>query len=76
MSNVQTANLEPQLSLDLDDAADAILDRWSDGETLSDEEDQEATPEPVEEETEDDTGESDEDTEEPEDDEMPLLHVA
>lgn len=68
MSNVQQANLEPQLSLDLDDAADAILDRWSDGEILSDEEDQEATPEPVEE-TEDDTGESDEDTEEPEDDE-------
>jgi hypothetical protein len=62
MNNVQTANLEPQQSLDLDDAADAILDRWSDGETLSDEEDQEATPETVEE-TEDDTGDYDEDAE-------------
>lgn len=67
MSNVQEANLEPQ-SLDLDDAADAILDRWSDGETLSDEEDQEATPENVDE-TPDDDGDFEEDEEVSEDDE-------
>jgi len=66
MSNVQNANLEPQ-SLNLDDAADAILDRWSDAETLSDEEDQEATPEVVDE-TEDDDGDFDEDEEVSEDD--------
>ena len=70
MSNVQQTNLEPQLSLDIDDAADAILDRWADGEIPSAEEELEATPEPVEEEeTEDDTGEDDEDDQAPEDEE-------
>ena len=66
MSNVQEANLEPQ-SLDLDEAADAILDRWSDGEILSDEEDQEATPEDVDE-TPDDDGDFEEDEDVSEDD--------
>ena len=66
MSNVQDANLEPQ-SLDLDDAAEAILDRWSDGEILSDEEDQEATPEDVDE-TPDDDGDFEEDEDVSEDD--------
>lgn len=67
MSNVQDANLEPR-SFDIDEAADAILDRWSDGETLSDEEDQEATPEDVDE-TPDDDGDFEEDEDLPEDDE-------
>lgn len=66
MNNVQNANLEPQ-SLDLDDAAEAILDRWSDGETLSDEEDQEAPPEDVDE-TPDDDGDFEEDEDVSEDD--------
>lgn len=66
MSNVQEANLEPQ-SLDLDDAAEAILDRWSDAETPSDEEDQEATPEDVDE-TPDDDGDFEEDEDVSEDD--------
>jgi len=66
MSNVQEANLEPQ-SLDLDEAADAILDRWSDGEILSDEEDQEATPEDADE-TPDDDGDFEEDEDVSEDD--------
>ena len=68
MSNVQEANLEPQ-SLDLDDAAEAILDRWSDAETPSDEEDQEATPETVDEPPDDDGDfEEDEDVSEDDDD--------
>ena len=67
MNNVQDANLEPQ-SLDLDDAAEAILDRWSDAETPSDEEDQEATPEDVDE-TPDDDGDFEEDEDVSEDDE-------
>lgn len=66
MSNVQEANLEPQ-SLDLDDAAEAILDRWSDAETPSDEEDQEAAPETVDE-TPDDDGDFEEDEDVSEDD--------
>ena len=76
MTDVQ-AHEEPQpRSLDSDDAADAILSRWEDGETLSDE-DQEATDEPREED-EDETSEdqseiqddNDEQTED-EDDEDP-----
>ena len=34
MNNEQNVNSEPQ-ALDVDDAADAILGRWDDGETLS-----------------------------------------
>ena len=76
MSNVQL-NEEPQpRNLDLDDAETAILNRWEDGETLSDE-DQEATDEPREED-EDETSEDqseiqDDETEqtEDEDDEDP-----
>ena len=63
MSNVQS-NEEPQFrSLDADDAADAILSRWEDGETLS-EEDEEATDDPREEdedETLEDTSDEDQD---------------
>jgi hypothetical protein len=66
MNNVQDANLELQ-SLDLDEAVDAILDRWSDGEIPSDEEDQEATPETVDE-TPDDDGDFEEDEDVSEDD--------
>ena len=76
MTDVQT-NEEPQpRNLDLDDAEAAILNRWEDAETLSDE-GQEATDEPREED-EDETSEdqseiqddNDEQTEE-EDDEDP-----
>ncbi len=76
MTDVQ-AHEEPQpRSLDSDDAADAILSRWQDGETLS-EEDEEAADEPREED-EDETSEdqseiqddNDEQTED-EDDEDP-----
>lgn len=62
MSNVQ--DTAPQMrALDLDDAADAILDRWTDGEDLSEESDElEATDSTLEEETnEDDLSETDED---------------
>lgn len=64
MTDVQT-NEEPQpRNLDLDDAEAAILNRWEDGETLS-EEDQEATDEPREE----DEDETSEDQSEIQDDE-------
>ena len=48
MTDVQTSNSEPR-ALDLDDAAEAILGRWDDGENLSEPEDKVATPEEVEE---------------------------
>ena len=77
MDNVQN-NQEPQSRIiDHDDAEQAILNRWSDGETLSDEE-QEATDEPQADETLEDTSDDDqddndeqtdeEDEEDPEDD--------
>jgi len=77
MDNVQN-NQEPQSRIiDQDDAEQAILNRWSDGETLSDEE-QEATDEPQADETLEDTSDDDqddndeqtdeEDEEDPEDD--------
>ena len=54
MSNVQ--DTAPQMrALDLDDAADAILDRWTDGEDLSEESDElEATDSTLEDETNED----------------------
>jgi len=62
MSNVQLNEDSQPRSLDADDAADAILSRWEDGETLS-EEDEEATDDPRNEDDEDETLEdtSDED---------------
>ena len=76
MDNVQVSDEPQPRSLDSDDAADAILSRWEDGETLS-EEDEEAADEPREED-EDETSEdqseiqddNDEQTED-EDDEDP-----
>jgi hypothetical protein len=47
MNNVQNDNSQPQ-ALDIDDAAEAILGRWDDGETLS-EVDEDATSEDLEE---------------------------
>ena len=44
MNNEQNVNSEPQ-ALDVDDAADAILGRWDDGETLSEVEVEDATSE-------------------------------
>ena len=44
MNNEQNVNSEPQ-ALDVDDAADAILGRWDDGETLSEVEEEDATSE-------------------------------
>ena len=74
MDNVQN-NQEPQSRIiDHDDAEQAILNRWSDGETLSDEE-QEATDEPQADETLEDTSDEDQDDEteqtDEEDDEDP-----
>ena len=76
MDNVQVSDEPQPRSLDSDDAADAILSRWQDAETLS-EEDEEATDEPREED-EDETSEDqseiqDDETEqtEDEDDEDP-----
>lgn len=57
MNNVQESISEPQ-ALDIDDAADAILGRWDDGESLSEPDDTDATPEDLDE-TEDDVGELD-----------------
>lgn len=42
MADVQDTNSEPR-ALDLDDAADAILNRWSDGESPSEVDDEDAT---------------------------------
>ena len=44
MNNEQNVNSEPQ-ALDVDDAADAILGRWDDGETLSEIQVEDATSE-------------------------------
>jgi hypothetical protein len=77
MSNVQLNEDSQPRSLDSDDAADAILSRWQDAETLS-EEDEEATDEPQQEdedETLEDTSDEDQDDEteqtDEEDDEDP-----
>jgi len=75
MNNVQDTNSEPQ-NLDRDEAADAILGRWTDGEDLSNEiEDEDATSEDQneteveEDETEDaDVDEDDESLEDPDED--------
>lgn len=66
MSNVQSDATEPRVFDDLSDAADAILDRWSDGEDLSEEEELEATDDVQEEETDEDITELDEDTDDEE----------
>ncbi len=65
MNNVQNDNSQPQ-ALDIDDAADAILGRWDDGETLSEVEAEDATSEDlaeteVDEDDEIDDGEDDQD---------------
>jgi len=71
MTNDPNSNSEPR-ALDLDDAADAILGRWDDGENLSEVEDEDSTPEDVEE-TDVDEGEFEDDDleEEVEDDTDP-----
>jgi hypothetical protein len=76
MNNVQDTNSEPR-ALDIDDAADAILGRWDDGESLSELEDKDATSEDQnetevdEDELDDDDvdADSDEDLEDPDGDE-------
>jgi hypothetical protein len=83
MTNVHESNSDP-VALDISDATDAILGRWTDGENLSEDEDEDATSQDIEEtevdeddyegeedyeeEVEDDT-DPDEDTEDDEDDE-------
>ena len=69
MNNVQESISEPQ-ALEVDDAAEAILGRWDDGENLSEPDDTDATPEDLDE-TEDDVGELDdaEDTDDEEEEE-------
>ena len=72
MNNVQDTNSEPR-ALDIDDAAEAILGRWEDGESLSEVEDKDATSEDLEEteveedelEDEDDDTDIEEDLEDP-----------
>lgn len=76
MNNVQDTNSEPR-ALDVDDAADAILGRWDDGESLSEIEDKDATSEDLTEtEVEEDelvdedvSDDSEEDLEDPDEDE-------
>jgi hypothetical protein len=70
MNNVQANATQPAVYEDLSDAADAILNRWSDGEDLSDDEELEATDEDLEETSEEtsDTFEDEEETEEDEED--------
>ena len=65
MSNVQNREAtQPTAYDDLSDAADAILDRWADGEDLSaNNEELEATDEPSNEETEEDTSDTQDDEE-------------
>ena len=65
MSNVQNATPSAAYE-DIDDAADAILDRWSDGEDLSEDEELEATDEAPDE-TEEATDDIDEDDDDQED---------
>ncbi len=69
MNNVQNDNSQPQ-ALDIDDAADAILGRWDDGETLSEVEVEDATSEDL---AETEVDEDDEiDDEEDDQDELDL----
>jgi hypothetical protein len=75
MNNVQNDNSQPQ-ALDIDDAADAILGRWDDGETLSEVEEEDATSEDLaetevdEDELDDEEDDQDElDLEDPDEDE-------
>ena len=75
MNNEQNVNSEPQ-ALDVDDAADAILGRWDDGETLSEVEVEDATSEDLaetevdEDEIDDEEDDQDElDLEDPDEDE-------
>jgi len=69
MNNEQNVNSEPQ-ALDIDDAADAILGRWDDGETLSEVEEEDATSEDL---AETEVDEDDElDDEEDDQDELDL----
>ena len=75
MNNEQNVNSEP-LALDIDDAADAILGRWDDGETLSEVEVEDATSEDLaetevdEDEIDDEEDDQDElDLEDPDEDE-------
>lgn len=71
MTNVQQSNSEPR-ALDIDDAAEAILGRWNDGEDLSETEDEDATPEDIEEtDVEEGDFEDEDDQEELEDDADP-----
>ena len=68
MNNEQNVNSEPQ-ALDVDDAADAILGRWDDGETLSEVEVEDATSEDL---AETEVDEDEIDDEEDDQDELDL----
>lgn len=69
MSNVQQEATQPRVFEDMMDASDAILDRWSDGEDLSEEnEELEATDDSL-------VGETDEETSDTYDDEEDLEEV-
>ena len=68
MNNEQNVNSEPQ-ALDIDDAADAILGRWDDGETLSEVEVEDATSEDL---AETEVDEDEIDDEEDDQDELEL----
>ena len=68
MNNEQNVNSEPQ-ALDVDDAADAILGRWDDGETLSEVEVEDATSEDL---AETEVDEDEIDDEEDDQDELEL----
>ena len=71
MSNVQQEATQPRVFEDMMDASDAILDRWSDGEDLSEEDEElEATDDSLVGETDEETSDTyddDEDLEEVED---------
>lgn len=73
MSNVQEQATPSAVYEDVSDAADAILDRWSDGEDLSEDENLEATDEATDEteEAPDDIDEDDDDQEDESSDEDP-----
>lgn len=69
MPNVQQESTQPAAYDDLSDAADALLERWSDGENLSEEnEELEATDDSL-------VGETDEETSDTQDDEEDLEEV-
>ena len=71
MTDVQMSNSEPR-ALDIDDATDAILGRWDDGENLSEPEDEDSTSEDVKEtDIEEDGLEDEEDYEDVEDEADP-----